>query len=549
MSRSTDKPLLRIYLRRSRADEGHQQFSLDVQREGAHRFARDQLPARGFDVTWLDRVEYVDDDRAGDDFIGRAALHRLMKDSRRGDVVVCRDQSRIGRDALEVTLVIRDLVRDVGARLFYYADGQEIVIKNALDQAMTFVRGTGHQMELEAIRSRTREHLRSRVMAGRVAGGSCYGYKLERVIEPDRKYTLATIDEGQAEIVRRVYRMFLDGFGPRKIAVTLNDERIPSPRAGRRGTRSWCPNGIRAMLQNPRYRGLYVHGRVNRVRRGGKRICVDAAPEEILTVDIPAWRIIDDDTWAAVQEGFTTRAVGPRSQFGPASKYALTGIARCAKCGGPVSALHRQVGGGLKRRAYGCNWHNQRGDTVCSVKVRQPIEEVESVLAGFLADALLTEDVVDRVMEQIRDKVRQQLATATRDTADTERELAQARAEQRNLVTAVATGGDSIPELVAELRKRNDRIRMLEGDLAAAKRTPEAALALLAGAEAEITDQLRDMRRTLLTNPGDARELFLAMFPKGLTFSEDQQEGRPIWAIRGMAQLGPFLLKSDPDEI
>lgn len=71
----------------------------------------------------------------------------------------------------------------------------------------------------------------------------------------------------------------------------------------------------------------------------------------------------------------------------------------------------------------------------------------------------------------------------------------------------------------------------------------------MGNAEAEIADQLRDMRRTLLTNPGDARELFLAMFPQGLTFKEDEQEGRPIWAIQGMAQLGPFRLKSDPDEI
>src|SRR5690606_34781379 len=110
------------------------------------------------------------------DFLTRAGLRQLLADAKRGDVIVCRDQSRLGRDAIEVTLVVRDLIRDRGCRLFYYATGQEVLFANAIDQATTFIQGTGHQMELEAIRSRTREALRSRVSEGRIAGGACFGY-------------------------------------------------------------------------------------------------------------------------------------------------------------------------------------------------------------------------------------------------------------------------------------------------------------------------------------------------------------------------------------
>src|SRR5690349_3692838 len=120
-------PAIRLYLRRSKSDEGHQQFSLDVQREGCQRFAVLELPRRGVQIAR--QVEYIDDDRAGDDFLGRAALAKLRKEARPGDVVLCRDQSRLGRDALEVTLVIRDLVRDSRARLFYYATGQEVAFQ------------------------------------------------------------------------------------------------------------------------------------------------------------------------------------------------------------------------------------------------------------------------------------------------------------------------------------------------------------------------------------------------------------------------------------
>src|SRR5690242_5772011 len=169
-----ERMTIRTYCRRSKNDEGKQQFSLDVQSAGCG-----ELIAR-MGLGDEPHQTYVDDGRAGDDFLTRTGLRQLMADAKRGDVIVCRDQSRLGRDAIEVTLVVRDLVRDRGCRLFYYASGQEVMFANAIDQATTFIQGTGHQMELEAIRSRTREGLRSRVRAGRIAGGSCYGYTLER---------------------------------------------------------------------------------------------------------------------------------------------------------------------------------------------------------------------------------------------------------------------------------------------------------------------------------------------------------------------------------
>lgn len=51
----------------------------------------------------------------------------------------------------------------------------------------------------------------------------------------------------------------------------------------------------------------YVHGRKQRIRRGGKRIEVDANPEDVITIDVPEWQIIDDATWGAVQELFAMR--------------------------------------------------------------------------------------------------------------------------------------------------------------------------------------------------------------------------------------------------
>src|SRR5690348_13254749 len=224
---------IRTYCRRSKNDEGKQQFSLDVQAAGCG-----ELIAR-MGLADEPSQAYVDDGRAGDDFLTRTGLRQLMTDAKRGDVIVCRDQSRLGRDAIEVTLVVRDLVRDRGCRLYYYVTGQEVLFANAIDQATTFIQGTGHQMELEAIRSRTREALRSRARNGQIAGGACFGYKLERKSDASgRKYTTAIVNEAEAPIVRRIFTEYLANHGIRMIAHRLNAEGVPAPSAGRRGSGS-----------------------------------------------------------------------------------------------------------------------------------------------------------------------------------------------------------------------------------------------------------------------------------------------------------------------
>jgi DNA invertase Pin-like site-specific DNA recombinase len=102
-----------VYLRRSKNDEGKQQFSVDVQRTGCREFV-DRL---GLGAATI--VEHLDDGKAGDDFHSRQGIRQLLEHAKPGDVIVCRDQSRLGRDAIEVTLVVRDLIRDRGCRLFY----------------------------------------------------------------------------------------------------------------------------------------------------------------------------------------------------------------------------------------------------------------------------------------------------------------------------------------------------------------------------------------------------------------------------------------------
>jgi site-specific DNA recombinase len=525
---------IRTYRRRSKNDEGKQQFSLDVQTKGCDDF----IARMGFDDQL--RVDYVDDGRSGDDFLGRTGLRQLLAETQRGDVVICRDQSRLGRDAIEVTLVIRDLVRERSCRLFYYTTGQEVLFANAIDQATTFIAGTGHQMELEAIRSRVREALRARVREGRIAGGACFGYSLERRTDATgRKYTAAVVNEVEAAIVRRIFDMNLSGMGLKAIAHALNAEGVRAPAAGRRGSGSWAGSAIRAMLLNPRYRGTYVHGRVKKVRQNGTTLRVKADASETLVIDIPEWRIVDEDTWCAVQERFRTN--GPREKNGrPRARYALTGIATCAHCGGSiVAAATRAYGGGHERvKTYACSRHHERGSTVCPVTVYQSMSDVEGALVDHISRHVLTERVLDELLGEIRCQIDAQLPKRDADVTALEAELRDVRNEQRRLAKAVALA-DDVPELISELRKRSARAQHLEAQILAVKKTPAELTKLVKQIETTSRGKLADLRAAL-ADESDRREVFLALFPDGLTFTSARTPNgkRQIWQISGDIDLG-----------
>jgi site-specific DNA recombinase len=537
-------PALRVLLRRSK-DEG-QEFSLDVQREGCVRFG-EQLRQRTPPLPWQTQREYLDDGIAGDDFLARAGLRRLIEDLRPGDLVVCRDHSRLGRDALEVTIVVREIVRHRSARLFYYSSGQEVVFNSAIDAATTFIQGVGAQMELEAIRSRTRESLRLRVRQGYIAGGKCYGYtNVRQSDQSGRQWTVAVINEEEAAIVREIYRRYLDGEGFKRIANALNERGIRSAQAGRRGTGSWSIAAIREMLFRERYRGVYIHGQIDRVRRGGKRVAIPAPEEHVIRREIPEWRIIDEEIWQAVQERLGERAREIRAP-GPKARYPLTGLARCGVCGGVIGVANTVLSVG-RVRAYTCTYHNKRGSAVCETGgIYQPIEEIHDALGGYIKDKVLSPERIDRLISDIQRALdAERRPSAASEVERLERDLDKLRAEQRKLASAVATAPD-VPELLTELRKRSDRMRVLESELAGIRRPrPDPDPGRV---RAAVRERLDNWRSALNADFEAAHDVYAAVFPDGLTFTPHDLEpgqagpprrGRPrkrVWAISGTAHI------------
>ncbi len=305
------------------------------------------------------------------------------------------------------------------------------------------------------------------------------------------------------------------------------------------------------MLLNARYRGLYIHGKVKKLRRGGVVSRVNAELAEVITLDLPEWRIVDDETWTKANEHFTT-SESTRRISRPRAKYPLTGIARCGVCDGSVGVAN----GRRKRRtvkSYACVQHHVRGPAVCPVTVYQPMEDVERALVAYLDRHVLTPDMITSLAGEIRAVIEAQLPNREADAAKLEDELRIVKAEQRRLTQAVALA-DDVPELVTELRARANRARSLEVRIGAIRRTPAELRSIVDQAEANVRARLGNLRTALLDG-ADLRQVFLGLFPNGIKFHPARVGDRQVWRLEGAAAIGRaavndndpwFNLRGDP---
>ena len=231
-------------------------------------------------------------------------------------VVVAFASDRMERRGMEATLKLCREVREAGGRIEFTAG----LLRNSNDVSGELIGGlAGWVAEQESILKRDRQRITNEekrangVPPNRLA----YGYK--------RVEGKTIIDDGQAEIVREIFRRYAAGEGPPTLAKSFNDRGIPSPSGAR-----WRSDGIRKMLRNVVYVAKRMHNGEVVVLADGKE---------------PQWLpIIDLDLWYNVQARIETQkdeyGKQYRSSDGP---YLLASTILCGECGNRMECLASYV--------------------------------------------------------------------------------------------------------------------------------------------------------------------------------------------------------------
>ncbi|MBI4516730.1 MAG: recombinase family protein [Deltaproteobacteria bacterium] len=430
----------------------------------------------------------VDDGVSGAEFTNRPGLLRLLAGARRRafDLVVVSEPSRLGRDRLRTELVMQDL-REAGVGIFAYLSNEEVRLDTPEHRFALAARAFSDELEREKARQRTRDALLAKARRGFVTGGVVFGYRNVPVFSgvdssgnPIRSHVSLEIDPEQAEVVRAIFRMRADGYGLRKIARALNGDpfctaestryfggqRIASPR---KGSGSWAPGGVQAMLKSARYLGQITWGRFKNTDRAGRtRLRTRQAPAAVVKVDAPQLRIIDDALWRAARlmdrcaDNEADRRSG-RAQAGtpPAPASLLSGLSVCGLCGGPIA-----IAGSHKRdRCYGCSYRRNRGATVCENTLYESVRIVDRRVVEEIQAAILVPEVRRVIFERATEIVQQRILGAQQEVDSLHSRLSRVRREIDNLVRAVEDG-NAPAALLERLRERERERAAVEVDLA-----------------------------------------------------------------------------------
>ena len=302
-------------------------------------------------------VHFTDDGISGTCF-DRPGFLAMMKEVEAGNVeyLCIKDMSRMGRDYLKVGQIM-EILRQRGVRLIAINDG---VDSARGDDDFTPFRNIMNEYYARDTSRKIRSTFQSKGKSGKhLTGTVIYGYLWNEA----RDQWL--VDPEAAEVVKRIFAMTIEGYGPYQIASKLKEEKvlIPSAYLARHGegvnknkafkdVYGWGSSTICNILEKREYLGHTINFKTRKHFKDKKSHYV---PEDEWTIfENTHEPIIDQQTFDLVQK---IRGNVRRYPDGWGEAAPLTGLLYCADCGGKMY-VHR-TNNGKRISQYTCSQYSK----------------------------------------------------------------------------------------------------------------------------------------------------------------------------------------------
>ena len=488
-------------------------YSSDLQRPASiddqERRCREEIARRG----WQEVAGHSDAEISGTVTQRRPGYQRLLTaaKAREFDVVVVDELSRLTRDS-EEQAGLRKRLQFWGVHL-RTLDGIDTVAAPQSAAPMMLAKAFVNEAELEANAHRSRRGLAGRVLAGHHAGGAPYGYRTRPVVagkpgDPSGTGMVVgheyVIHEPEAEVIKRVFRLYADGLSAREIAALLNAEGVPPPGARWRNRtglrkRTWSHGPISGdpargigLLNQEKYRGRLVWNRSTWPRdpeRDGKQVRRELPPEEWVIQDVPALRIVPQELWEAVKARQRQRSRQVRRVVTvPRAPRLLSGLLVCGRCGSRFELRGS--------RTYSCATRHNRGAVVCNCLATVNAAEAEQAILNLLEPLFCNPAVLERIASQVQKRLADARRRRTEEKsaeAQLKSQLAEAEQEISRLVEWIAKG-KLVGDLEQKMTAAEIRRDYLRRELARIRNTTASpGIDLLPSAVKRIVSDLREM--------------------------------------------------------
>ncbi|NLN05635.1 MAG: recombinase family protein [Clostridiaceae bacterium] len=324
-----------IYVRESRDDLGLSYETIETQKSLLEKFVEEKGLGAVYKI-------YEDDNYSGINF-ERPGIKKLIEDASCGkfDILVAKDLSRLGRSNAR-TLLFLESVEEFGVRVLTY-DGRYDSLRDA---ETVGIDSWFNERYVIDISRKIRANLRHKIERGEYIGNPPYGY----VKSKDVRNRLEVCEE-EALVVREIYKLYLEGYGYKKISEMLNEEGI--------GKKKWNATHIKRILTSRVYVGDTVQGVSERVSYKSKKTRRLPESEWVLTENTHE-PIVDEETFAKVQKERERRQKGCGNHKGALSVF--KGLVYCADCNKRMYSRKQTKG----LDGYTCQTYEKQGRAACS---------------------------------------------------------------------------------------------------------------------------------------------------------------------------------------
>ena len=405
---------------------------------------------------------YEDRDRSGYTFEQREGYQKMRPFlmGNKYDILIVKDLSRFSRRNSRGLCELEDL-RDAGVRIISIGDSIDYPTYD--DWTAIQFRFLINEMLVTDTSKKVKSVIKRRQEDGRWICAVPYGY-----IITNTKTMAFEVEPAEAEVVKKVFELYINGWGYKKIANYLTEQNIPTPRMNERARKEakgeeckikakpeWSIVTVQGMLTNDFYIGTLRQGKYTRRKINGDDI--KKSIDEHIVFENNHEAIIDYRTFAIAQEALKKRT---SNNYRGVKKYdnVYSGLMVCGDCGSPMFPMSRS---NLKE-AYRCGTYHQRGLKGCtSHHIRADV--LDSAVKAYLQNVRNTSSAM---IEKLQNSIRGE-ANVIKNNVEIitalENQLEEAKEERKMLIRQKAREVMRHPEREDSIEESYDEL-LLESD-------------------------------------------------------------------------------------
>ena len=351
---------------------------------------------------------YTDEGISGTNTKKRAGFNQMIDDALNGkiDLIITKSVSRFARNTVDSLVNIRRL-KEKGVEVYF--EKENIYTLDSKGELLLTIMSSIAQEESRSISENVKWGIRKGFADGKVslAYSKFLGYT------KNEKGDIVIVPK-EAEVVRRIYRMYLEGFTQGKIAEILTNEGIPTPS----NKSKWQYAVVDSILQNEKYKGsalLQKTFTTNFLTKNSKKN-EGEIPQYYIEESHPP--IINPYEWEQVQ---AERKLRYSSEVRPNKSSVFIGRIFCEECGATFGPKTWHSTDKYKKVIWRCNnkyrdkehkctsphIDETRLKEMCLEVINQVITNKKAIINDFeLVKEVLFKPVDESKLQQIEDEIR-----------------------------------------------------------------------------------------------------------------------------------------------